>query len=1469
MSELKRLKQAWSDPELEVGTKSTAAAPVGVARSASVVHLQEHALPPHESDTDEQGRDETPANGGKGSSSVVAGKADAGGRGGSDGVVHFEEGEPAAHGDLSLQSVTSEDRQGSPSTEQLQPATPEDLVATSKQGNLVRETGGGDTIVSQFNAEEFAAKTSQLQGKGTSAAATVWFKIILSLVLYYVDVGSDISVAVSLGKEQAWERFGAVVGFILLRMAFLCSLELFKRTERTVMHIVLTLTETRMLYSAYEAKADPSVLKQSSLAINDIKLIEGLLETIPQLIIQTYILLQKLLDGESGKVQFYISVSISVLTLCLTMTTKLASTFDWDLDYQQHMRHAKDGTEEEALGTPQGGVRSRAQSGAVVKLDPLIVTNASAGATGGRAFDALHALPQGQSEGEGGSTSGYLRRGSKLASGEDELYENDGHADGFRFWDDGKDPSSGVWWRLFFYFMFDMISRTLAVSLFLSRFGGGATVILAFAYFVLDGMCCSTCLILSCCIYDTPSDFQETTSLLQIALGIFASFPVNQKTHTRYSLFIMSTLLCIVALVLVYLPTFAGEVNTLFTSSSDSIFVVTISFLATTLFLKIVVFIWAEIMHDIPNSRHIRTGLHFFRASTDDISQWEKSEWDAFLRGRTLVDVCNLHLDRDAIIRLSLALRDNRSVTIADLSGNDLHGSELQIITRSLQNNTYLTVLDLSYNNLTDADVKTLIKFCKIRTSLHQLKLYLMPGLTLKGVAELEYETRHISQLEICTDYECHALITAMRNLMWGRALSLSLTGIEVDSVAASILASCIRENDTLRSLAITSSAFGNGLKAVAAAIAFNSTITQLGMSNSNMCDEDAKILMDALQVDRHITSLDLTENALSDLSGGYIASCLAINNTIDTLMVENNHMPFAAVVKIMAAVRDRPNFVLTTDFDDTQCVAAEKQLRDDPASVKALSLSDESLEDEGILFLTNALSPACVVETLNISSNSLTAESLRELAQHRSAFSRLVHLNFSSNPLESTDIPLIKNLLTSIPSLISFDVTNTGLSYMAVCELHHHILSIGLTTGLVTDYDSHPLIEAIPMLRMNDPSVTRLDLHLTQGGPFAAGILACLMPDNTHISWLDVSGNKFGVQGAKFLSEVILNDKSITHLRANANDFGTESIKALSTSLTANTTISFLSIGSNHLDREATSILMQAIMTNNGVKHLSLAADQMGDEGAACVFGWLEKDTCVEELDLSYNNLTKGCVESLKKFLDANHHVHTLMLQNNALHSEGMRLISQALHGNDFLTTLNVGSNAIGHEGVVALCELLQSPDCTLKQLDMYGNMIGNTGAETLASGLAKNTSLATLGLSYNGLTLSGVQALFTALETNTTLTSLAMFHNQVGPEGAQVIGECITLREAPFVHLNLDNTHLTTDGCMTIIDSLSAKDYTKTLELATNTIGVTAVTGLSKYISTSSTLKKIVLDDNQLTKEAHQVLTSAATEAHIELVL
>jgi len=308
------------------------------------------------------------------------------------------------------------------------------------------------------------------------------------------------------------------------------------------------------------------------------------------------------------------------------------------------------------------------------------------------------------------------------------------------------------------------------------------------------------------------------------------------------------------------------------------------------------------------------------------------------------------------------------------------------------------------------------------------------------------------------------------------------------------------------------------------------------------------------------------------------------------------------------------------------------------------------------------------------------------------------------------------------------------------------------------------------------------------------------------------------------FIARLRGNDPTLTRLVLDECRIDTAGMVALAYALQANTKLVFLSLVAVGLNKIGLLALAAALAINNTLSLLDLSANEIVDFGG----GLFE----------FFTNLRQ------------NRKLTHLFLHNNYIAYLGALSFAICLD-NSPLQVLDLSFNQLGNEGA----HLLVKPWCNLRELDLTGNSIGDTGAVDIAN-LLNQSSLTKLILTENSIRDNGMAALAKTLATNTTLKILglgALTFNLLSPASAREIATMLRTNTA-LTELYLNNCALGHWGANSLADGLQHNHTLKTLHACGNSITMSAAVAL-----TNTALQHLRLTANWIDTEGAKALASA----------
>lgn len=229
--------------------------------------------------------------------------------------------------------------------------------------------------------------------------------------------------------------------------------------------------------------------------------------------------------------------------------------------------------------------------------------------------------------------------------------------------------------------------------------------------------------------------------------------------------------------------------------------------------------------------------------------------------------------------------------------------------------------------------------------------------------------------------------------------------------------------------------------------------------------------------------------------------------------------------------------------------------------------------------------------------------------------------------------------------------------------------------------------------------------------------------------------------------------------------------------------------IAGNNLDEVGIAPICEALKTDRQVRQLWLKRNPLRLAGARHLADMMHYNTYLQILDLTNTGLLDdGASVILRNLSDSITHLY---LSSNGLTSKTCEVVAEMLHTKN-LDQLSLGCNRLTDEGAKFIAQALAHPECKLKSIEIAScgigpigtkylaealkintsliflnlgflksttdlgevpNMIESQGAIYLADGIASNSTLCALDLTYTGIQQSGISALASVLEKNTNL--------------------------------------------------------------------------------------------------------------------
>ncbi|XP_064618514.1 leucine-rich repeat-containing protein 74B-like [Lineus longissimus] len=266
---------------------------------------------------------------------------------------------------------------------------------------------------------------------------------------------------------------------------------------------------------------------------------------------------------------------------------------------------------------------------------------------------------------------------------------------------------------------------------------------------------------------------------------------------------------------------------------------------------------------------------------------------------------------------------------------------------------------------------------------------------------------------------------------------------------------------------------------------------------------------------------------------------------------------------------------------------------------------------------------------------------------------------------------------------------------------------------------------------------------------------------------------------------------KNLTQCRLvlKNHPLGPKGAKAIAVALTTNLHIQNLDLEGNNIGPEGAEYIADMLKENLYITSVAIAENNIGGRGAELVAGMMHGNNVILSLDISGNNLDERDAVHVADILQNNRHLQELNVSYNRFGEKGGQIIGPAIGENVTLTSLSLKWNHLRQRGAIAVAEGIRE-NIALEKVDLSWNGFGVEGAKAMSEALKDNEIILELDLSANRIVDDALKQLMKGALKNTSLFTLKVGNNPISVKGSlELIKMLYEVDSCPIQELDIVN--------------------------------------------------------------------------------
>ena len=375
----------------------------------------------------------------------------------------------------------------------------------------------------------------------------------------------------------------------------------------------------------------------------------------------------------------------------------------------------------------------------------------------------------------------------------------------------------------------------------------------------------------------------------------------------------------------------------------------------------------------------------------------------------------------------------------------------------------------------------------------------------------------------------------------------------QIGDSGVAILAHAMATNSTVTKLDLSETEIGySGVAALAKAVEINSTLTHVYLSYNRICDSGIAALAKAVEINSTVTHLYLSYSRIGDLGVAALAKAVEINSTLTHLYLCYNGIGdwgAAALAEAVEINSTLTHLYLSDNGIGDLGAAALAEAVELNSTLTHLYLSYNKIGDSGVSALAKAVEINATLSHLYLSYNRIGYSGAAALAKAVEINSTLTHLYLSYNRIGDSGAAALAKAVEINSTLTHLYLSDNGIGYSGATalakavEINSTLTELDLSVNGICDSGAAALAQAVEI----NSTLTELDLSYNGIGYSGVAALAKAVEINSTLTKLGLSLNGIGDSFATALAKVVEMNSTLTELDLLSSEWPFDLVERIS----------------------------------------------------------------------------------------------------------------------------------------------------------------------------------------------------------------------------------------------------------------------------------------------------------------------------------